>query len=467
MRTLRTHRALGTVLLGAALVRLATLIAYRPALFYSDSWGYLKMARAPRLVAIAPTRPSGYPLALRLFSLDEHSLTSLVVVQHLAGVACGALVYGVSRRLGATRRLSVAGAALVSLDASAIALEQHVLAEALFTILILASLALVLGHLSARAAAVAGLLLAAAALMRPAALFAVPVWLLFVVLRRPGRGVVSAGFGAVLVPLAVYAALLGAVTGTYGLTQADGWFLYARIGQIVDCRGVGVASQARPLCVAGKPSQGPAYFLFDRASPARRAFGGISATARRQAYSNALLRRFALDMIVAHPMTYARLLGGDLGRFFTPGAPAGAREDATVRLPRTVSLTPDDRRERRGLPLTGTPRAHAPAQLLSTYGRVMRVPRPFLALMVALSLVAVLLARRRRLAVFLLSGSALAMLAGSAATAGFAPRYETPVIPLLVCGGLTSATVLLARARSATPALRSPGPPVAGTDTGA
>jgi len=48
-------------------VRLAALIAYRPALFYSDSWGYLKMARGPRLVAIAPTRPSGYPLALRLF----------------------------------------------------------------------------------------------------------------------------------------------------------------------------------------------------------------------------------------------------------------------------------------------------------------------------------------------------------------------------------------------------------------
>jgi len=453
---------------GATLVRLATLIAYRPALFYSDSWGYLKMARAPTLVAIAPTRPSGYPLALRLFSLNAHSLTSLVVVQHAAGLAVGALVYGLSRRLGATHWLSVAGAALVALDASAIALEQHVLAEALFTLLLLASLALVLGRLDARGAALGGLLLAAATLMRPVALFAVPVWLSFIVMRRPGRRVVSAGFGAVLAPLAVYVALLGAVTGTYGLTQADGWFLYARIGQIVDCRGAGVASQARPLCVAGTPAQGPAYFLFDRASPARRAFGGISANAQRQAYSNALLRRFALDIIFAHPMAYARLLGADLGRFFTPGASAGAREDATVGLPRTVGLTADDRRERRGLPVAWTPHAQAPASLLRAYDRVMHVPRPFLALMVALSVLALLLARRRRLAVLLLSGSAVAMLAGSAATAGFAARYEAPVIPLLICGGLTSLTVLLARARGARRgAARWPHPPGADTHAGA
>lgn len=449
-------------------MRLAALIAYRPALFYSDSWGYLKMARGPRLVAIAPTRPSGYPLALRLFSLDEHSLTILVVVQHLAGVAVGALVYGVSRRLGAERWLAATGAAVVSLDASAIALEQHVLAEALFTILLLASLSLILGRLGGRVAAASGLLLAAAALMRPVALFAVPVWLLFVVLRRPGGRVVLTGAGAVLVPLAVYAALLGTVTGTYGLTQADGWFLYARIGQIVDCRGATVAPQAHPLCVAGSPSQGPAYFLFDRASPARRAFGGISGNARRQAFSNALLRRFAVDIIAAHPGAYARLVAADLVRSFSPGASAGAREDATVRLPRTVHLSSDDRRERRGLPPGWTPHAHAPAALLSTYSRVVRVPRLLMALMVALSLVAMVLVRQRRLTILLLSGSAVAMLAGSAATAGYAARYEIPVVPLLVCGGVASTTMLLARGRSARRGVAAPRRgPTAGPDTGA
>jgi len=468
LRALRTHPALGSVLLGAALVRLAALIAYRPALFYSDSWGYLKMARAPQLVAIAPTRPSGYPLALRLFSLDEHSLAALVVVQHVAGLAVGALVYVVTRRLGTERWLAVAGAAVVSLDASAIALEQHVLAEALYTLLLLASLSLVLGRLSARLAAASGLLLAGAAVMRPVALFAVPVWLLFVVLRRPGGRAVLTGACAVLGPLAAYAVLLGALTGTYGLTQADGWFLYARVGQIVDCRGVNVAPPARSLCVAGSPSQGPAYFLFDHASPARRAFGGISGNAHRQAHSNALLRRFVVDVIVAHPVAYARLASADLVRFFSPGASAGAQEDATVRLPRTVGLSPDDRRERRGLPMAWTPHAYAPARLLNSYGRLMHVPSLLMALMVALSLLALALARQRRLAIVLLSGSALAMLAGSAATAGYAARYEIPVIPLLLCGGLTSATVLLARARRARPgAVAARRSATARTDTGA
>ena len=71
--------------------------------------------------------------------------------------------------------------------------------------------------------------------MRTAALFAVPVWALYVLWahRRP-RLVAPAALG-LLLPLLAYASWHAADTGRFGLTQADGWFLYGRVGEIADC----------------------------------------------------------------------------------------------------------------------------------------------------------------------------------------------------------------------------------------
>jgi hypothetical protein len=52
----------------------------------------------------------------------------------------------------------------------------------------------------------------------------------------------------------------------------------------------------------------------------------------------------------------------------------------------------------------------------------------------------------RRKDVFLLSGAALAMLLGSAATSEFVLRYLIPVVPLLVSGGVAACADLLALA---------------------
>ena len=79
------------------------------------------------------------------------------------------------------------------------------------------------------------------------------------------------------------------------------------------------------------------------------------------------------------------------------------------------------------------------------YHRAVHTPRPVMGVL-ALAAVAALLVsgvaallRRtplpRRREVFLLSGAALAMLLGTAATSEFVLRYLIPVVPLLVCGG--------------------------------
>jgi len=137
----------------------------------------------------------------------------------------------------------------VLLDAYAMALEQQILAEAFFTLALAASFFLVAGRDRGPVSlAASGALLAAAATMRTAAMFAVPVWALYVVwVHRGPRLAVPAALGLVI-PLLAYASWHAADTGRFGLTQADGWFLYGRVGEIADCGDANVPAAARLLC---------------------------------------------------------------------------------------------------------------------------------------------------------------------------------------------------------------------------
>src|SRR5215213_3317004 len=118
----RRHWPVALVLAAGAVLRLACEIAYRPALFYSDSWGYLSMAHGNGIVSFAPLRPSGYPLVLKVL----HFLPAITVAQHLAGLAVAALAYITCRALNVRQWLAVVATGFVALDAWAIALEQYV-----------------------------------------------------------------------------------------------------------------------------------------------------------------------------------------------------------------------------------------------------------------------------------------------------------------------------------------------------
>ena len=422
LATARAHLPLLVVLAVAAALRLATTVAYAPALLYDDSHGYLAMAFGHWPVSVAPLRPSGYPLALRALSVFGRGLEFVTVAQHLTGLVVAVLVYTGALRLGARRWVAVAAAALVALDAYAIALEQHVLAEAFFTLALTAAVVLsVGGRPSGRRLAAAGLLLAAAALMRPVALFAVPVWLAVVAGLHPGRRALLAGGGAVLAPILAYATLHAAVTGTFGLTQSNGWFLYGRVGPIVSCRPADVPASERALCRLRARDRGrsPSYYIFSRRSPAHRAFGGISGDARRQSRVDARLMSFSLGVIRQRPGEYAELVLGDLGRFFAPGVPSlSRRDDRTLRLPASNAV-------------------------LDGYGDVVHTPRWLLAASALAALVALAVApRAAALRLALPLGCTLAMLLGVAAAAGFALRYLLPAVPLLVVAGAGAAAEL-------------------------
>jgi Dolichyl-phosphate-mannose-protein mannosyltransferase len=470
---LRRHWPFALVLAAGAVLRLACEVAYRPALFYSDSWGYLSMAHGKGLVTFAPLRPSGYPLILK--ALDWLTLTT--VVQHLAGLATATLVYATCTALGSRRWVATVAGALVALDAWAIALEQYVLAESFFALVLMlavwASLAGTLRfeivdagergawvpaqRLRPRGSAVvalgfAGLCLAAAALMRPVGLFAVPAWIVWMIWVRPGARPVVAGLACLVVPLLVYSLAHAHVTGTFGLTQANGWFLYGRVGSIASCNGIDVAREARKLCdrPAEADHENQSWFMFNRRSPARQAFGGISADSHKQARSDRILGRFARQVIAERPGEYAKLVAGDFFRYLRPGPHALHREDLTVEFPHSARIRFDDRAIRHRLFPGLDTHASPPASALRTYASVFHTSRPLIAVMVLAGLLALALGpvtRDPRLpGLFLTFGIGVGILLGAALGAGFALRYLVPAVPPLVTMGTLSAESLASAA---------------------
>ena len=482
---IRRHWPFALVLALGAALRVACEVAYRPALFYSDSWGYLSMAHGSGIVTFAPLRPSGYPLILKLLSVVGDGLAAATFAQHAAGLVTAVLVYATCRGLGLKRWQATTAAGFVALDAWAIALEHYILAEAFFGLALMLAVWASLGAMrvdvedagagsgrwapasrlrprpsAAIALGFAGLCLAAAALMRPVGLFAVPAWLIWMIWVRPGARPVAAALAALAVPLLVYSLAHAHVTGTFGLTQANGWFLYGRVGSIASCDGLDVARDARKLCDRPPEAAGEnqSFFMFNRRSPARRAFGGISANSRKQARSNRILGKFARQVILHRPGAYAELVAGDFLRYLRPGPHAPHREDQTVEFPNSGRIRFDDRTIRRRLFPDLRTQASTPAGALRSYGKVLHTSRLLVALGILAALAAFALGRRTRdprlPALFLTFGVGVGILLGSALAAGFALRYLVPAVPeLAVMAALAAASLASAaggRAFSAT-----------------
>src|SRR5205085_11306016 len=181
-----------------------------------------------------------YSILIRLLTLPGPNVTQLVVLQHLGGLAIGTLVYVTLTKTRVTRWLAAGASALVLLDGYAITLEQYVMPDTFFALTILVA-ALVLAwprlrpgpgarHAAGvRVAAVAGFILAAAAIEREVGLFAIPVFVVYLVWIRASWRPFVAFVIALAVPLGGYAGLIDAKTGVFGITATSGWTLYGRV----------------------------------------------------------------------------------------------------------------------------------------------------------------------------------------------------------------------------------------------
>jgi hypothetical protein len=443
-----------------AVMRLLAMIAYAPALLFPDSWGYIATAYSGRFVGLPTVHPVGYPLLLRLFTLPDRSLAELVAVQHLAGLAIGTAVYVTLIRSRLPRLAAAAAAALVLLDGYGITLEQYVMSDTFFAVLMLVAVLVVVwprlvstgpsrsGRSEVVRWLVAGGLVAAATLVREVAPFTIPVFLIYALWIRAGWRPLVVFIVAAALPLLAYSALMSHRFHVFGLTATPGWTLYGRVAGFADCTGVKLEPAAQKLCET--PAQrashprAPDWYIWGP-SPANRIFNPAVQPVSAIAPTNRVLESFSRTMIRKHPLDFIGVTLRDFAHYFTPDVTAYNDAASATSFPRSprqeATAAATESRDLPGL----RPAVRAPAGFVRGYRSVIHVPRPVLALLALVTLLAVCLHVPARREVFLLTGSAVLILLGTAASGGFALRYLLPAVPLLAIGGSIAAAQVLAR----------------------
>ncbi|SNQ46187.1 conserved membrane hypothetical protein [Frankia canadensis] len=449
------HLPFAVILVAGAVLRAITAYAYRPAFEFSgDSYAYLRLAT---LHSPDPMRPAGYPAFLRVLSFTG-DLWWVTVVQHVAGLALGVALYAllVHRRVAAA--VAALAAAPILLDAYELVIEHYVMAETLFAVLLVgALLALTWSpRPSAWACVGAGLLLAAAGLVRTIGVAIAVLAVLYLVVRRVGW-LRFGGFAAALaVPLVAYAAWFHDAHGKYALTGGDAVWMYGRVAPIAECDRLRLKPAQLVLCsahpVAERPD--PSYYVWSGTSPHWKLPGTDDE-------KEALLRDFTHQVIRHQFGDYARMVGGEIVHYFKPGRSVGQRDwpDATWRFP--TAHVP--RYLHNSEPLLSFHNAGATrvvnepsAGHLRAYQRVGFTPGPVLAGLLVLAAVAIVVPARRRAPrlgvrgpaarrrwrdetlehrrlradITLLAAAGLTMLVVPAATVCFDYRYMLPVLVL-------------------------------------
>ncbi|GAA1564784.1 glycosyltransferase family 2 protein [Kribbella sancticallisti] len=245
---------LAIFLVAGLALRVLAAIAYRPSIIYTDSVQYLK-----NMEELKPDQlnPIGYDFVLRPL-VDLGGLTGVVIVQHLAGLGIGIAIYALARRLGVYRWLAALAAAPILLDAYQVQIEQNIMAETTFDVLLVAILWILLGWGKPgwKRAGLAGLLLGAAFAVRTIGLtLIVPVLLYLVVVGSAWRhrrtqlvlrtGAALAGFALVLV---AYAGNFHSETGRWAISGAENQVLYGRTAVVADCAKLPLNEGTRLFC---------------------------------------------------------------------------------------------------------------------------------------------------------------------------------------------------------------------------
>lgn len=254
----RQHWLLVALVLAGAVLRTITALAYHPAILYIDSFRYLE-----DLGTFFPGsfNPIGYEVLLLGPLLLVGDLGLVVFVQHVLGLALGVAIAVLLTRLGARRWVAALAAAPVLLDGYQLQIEQHIMSDVLFQLLLLAVIIVLTwrGAPGPRLAAVAGALLAASVMVRIVGItLIVPVAVCVVLAAglRPRDGwkrrLISAGaliatFSAALLCYALYHL---AWTGQLALGGSTGSVVYGRTAEVAHCDdpGLGLTSEEKLVC---------------------------------------------------------------------------------------------------------------------------------------------------------------------------------------------------------------------------
>jgi hypothetical protein len=307
---LRRHGLLAALVLAGLVLRVLSLIAYRPALLYIDTLKYLYNAWPG-------ADPLGYSGPLKAI-LVVGNLETVAAVQHVVGLAMGVAIYAVLVRRGAARWLAALAAAPVLLDAYELQIEQTIMPDVWFEALIVAGLVMLLWHrrLPAWSIALAGFALGLSAtvaqigevLILPAAVYVLIAigggW------RRAvgGTALMCAAFA---LPIVGYMGVSYAVSGHFWLSRSGTSTLYGRVAEAADCATLKLPADERPLCpTAGQKALGPDGLEHAPSSPLNTYVAPLGAS------QPDLVSAFMRAVITQQPMQVLSAYAADVVRLF-------------------------------------------------------------------------------------------------------------------------------------------------------
>jgi hypothetical protein len=464
VRVLRRHWLFIVVAIPALLLRVDAELGYRWQSWFNDSFSYV---RAAVLLQPETQRVSGYPVMLWLLS-PFHSLALITILQHLIGLGIGFLVYWLARdRFGARAWVAVLAAIPVLYDAFQVQLEHLVMPDIWYMALIVSAVAVLASGGAIpprpplrtggspppvppgptwRRAALAGVALGVADIVRSAALPLVAVFVVCLLIIVTGgwlakARVVVALLVACAVPVLAYASWFDDNYGQFAMTDSTGVFLYSRVITFAQCDKMGTLSpQLRALCVDTPPS--------DRAPGEEYIWRSYSPLVKMSANpfnptTNKLAEKFAIRAIESQPLDYARAVLDDTWKAFgwsrTPFPDAPTYDEylfgySSVPVPTysTASIYGYHSYEAyfvRGDPTTQV--VNPWAAIIRGYQRYVWLPGTVYGLLLLFGLFGIAATWRVRGRYALLPwGVSLAMIVVPAATASFDYRYVLPAVPL-------------------------------------
>ena len=255
-QTLRRHWLVSLLVLGGVVLRGVAQFAYQPALLYIDSFRYLN-----DLGVFFPggINPIGYELLLLGPLLLVGDLGFVVAVQHVLGIALAIAIYVLLLRIGARRWIAALATAPVLLDAYQLQIEQNIMSDLLFQILLLVAIIVLTwrGTPGPKLAAVGGAVLAVSVLVRIVGLTLVVPAAVFVLLAaglRPRDGwkrrlrsanALAAAFAGVLFCYGMYHV---AWTGAFALGGSTGSVVYGRTAVVAECEKLDLTPEEELLC---------------------------------------------------------------------------------------------------------------------------------------------------------------------------------------------------------------------------
>jgi len=329
----REHKLFSAALAVGAFLRLIAVLGYPGALWFAgDSYVYLGAALRPQPNL---SKSTGYSFFLRAL-LPFHSLTLVTVVQHLMGLAVAVMIYVLLRRNNVSKIWSTAATLPVLLDGYLIEDEHMIMAEALFTFLIMLAMLLILWRRDMKwwTALIAGLLVGYAVTVRTEGAIVLVIFPLFLLIRgwmthgwkHLGGWLAAAALAlGCVIPVGAYMSWFHSRTGHYGVSEATGFYLWGRVSSFADCAVIKPTGEEAIVCpkepLTKRTPPGNFVWHAPEVHTDLNSTGGPVDPANNQ-----LLTDFAIHAVEAQPLDYVKtvvkdtLLSFGFTRIAYPGA---------------------------------------------------------------------------------------------------------------------------------------------------